>query len=645
MKRIKFTLSSIKSFVWRAAFCLLVLCLITSHFSAGFAAKFTSGTTGSDAARVANFSYSAKIDGVSALSFTNTAFWGGTVEEDKIAMNALRSLDFTVNNFKVTTDEGGNERKVVCEVATAYDLQFSAPSNFVEKLAFQLFEIGQDSDTETVMLPQIVISDLFDVAKTEGVSYDYNTADSTDYNAEATTDLTFSVVKTTTGGNSAYTATCGNVVLTFEPVIQKMEQTLYFRLWDVSNLTKDEEGQRTVSEEGGTLLAPLEVTYEADVLCYKIGIDFGDEFVFPAGVETTHRYSVRLAPTATISDDYLGGALLAENGAAITSLAAGQTVQSKVIQETITDTPTNENGEALEGQNSIVTTKTVLGNPTVYEAGKTVSSDPYTFTTVEEQDPTEPEVVNTENIETINSFVADAESTIGEYILTEGGGNNRYKVYSVTKNGTQTIIRNDTIEQYHTTKTTTTSVNESINTKEILLDDKDGDIIKQMVTKSINISESNSTITIRRIDKVTTETPISISGTVRIYMNGNKENVYSWDNSTITSSGDARETGREKGESTTTGPVTETSEPRTTTEYFSRTIERSTKFSPNFTIKSVSRRVKTGTGDNATYTTEYYTADNPFKLMGNDNLQKFFVSQCYSKNYPLAVNVKIDQIN
>ena len=80
---------------------MLVLVMFTTHFASGFAAKYVTSSNGSDSARVAKFSYSAKINGVSALSFTNTDFWaqaeGGS---ESIAMNALRSIDMTVNNFR-----------------------------------------------------------------------------------------------------------------------------------------------------------------------------------------------------------------------------------------------------------------------------------------------------------------------------------------------------------------------------------------------------------------------------------------------------------------------------------------------------------------------------------------------------------------
>ena len=85
-----------------------------------------------------SFTCSANIDGVSSLSFTNTAFWGGSLAEDKVAMNALRNIDFTVNNYQTV-----NDKKVVNEVKTSYSLVFTAPYTFVQRLAFQPFH-GED---------------------------------------------------------------------------------------------------------------------------------------------------------------------------------------------------------------------------------------------------------------------------------------------------------------------------------------------------------------------------------------------------------------------------------------------------------------------------------------------------------------------
>ena len=77
-------------------------------------ARYTTTQTTLAGPHAGSFSCSANIDGVSSLSFVNTAFWGGSIAEDKVAMSALRSIDFTINNF-----EEINGNKVVNEVKTA----------------------------------------------------------------------------------------------------------------------------------------------------------------------------------------------------------------------------------------------------------------------------------------------------------------------------------------------------------------------------------------------------------------------------------------------------------------------------------------------------------------------------------------------
>ncbi|MBQ4587487.1 MAG: hypothetical protein IJB13_06860 [Clostridia bacterium] len=110
---------------------MAVAVLVTGSISF---ARYASGVNLDKGAGAGSFICTANIDDVSALSFTNTAFWGGTAGDDKIAMNALRSINFSVNNFNVV---GGVEK--VSEVKMKYNLTFSAPVNFVKKLAIQLF--------------------------------------------------------------------------------------------------------------------------------------------------------------------------------------------------------------------------------------------------------------------------------------------------------------------------------------------------------------------------------------------------------------------------------------------------------------------------------------------------------------------------
>ena len=285
----KIRLSTIKSFVWRTAFIMLVLVLFTTHFVSGLAARYVTSSSGDDSARVAKFSYSAKINGVSALSFTNTNFWShmdGELED--IAMNALRSIDMTVNNFR--EDNLGN--KLVSEVATRYALEFVMPVNFAQDLAFQLLDSGGNA-----LLPQINMTNLLTAMRS---LESYNTAnDAIDYQSVPTGDVTFT---TTKKNENIYTATASNgTTITIESLTrQNVMQTLFFRVWDVALFNKP-----NVEEEGGDLVAPLEIDYKSDLECLKVSISMPD-FTFPANEAGTESYKVMLVPTIKINDDLLG---------------------------------------------------------------------------------------------------------------------------------------------------------------------------------------------------------------------------------------------------------------------------------------------------------------------------------------------------
>lgn len=220
--------------------------------------RYVSTEHSSGKTNIGNFTCVASIDGVSALSFTNTAFWGGSVEDDRIAMNALRALEFTVSNHE--THEGV---QIVNNVKTGYTLVFSAPQNFSEKLAIQLF----NENTKAIM-PQIVIGDILSTKNGET----YDTQFSEDYHADAYDDMKFVVKKSGSDGMETITATCedSGITLTLEPYTREVTQILLFRLWDCSALTTKDSP--TISIENGTLCPPLEITYTSSVLYYRIKI-------------------------------------------------------------------------------------------------------------------------------------------------------------------------------------------------------------------------------------------------------------------------------------------------------------------------------------------------------------------------------------
>ena len=122
-----------QNFLSCACFLLAIMVLVTGTISYS---KYLSTELSEPSGKAGSFSCSANIADVSALSFTNTAFWGGSVDDDRIALNALRSLTFTVNNYQTSSDG----KKSVASVRMKYSVVFSAPKNFVDKLAVQLFD-------------------------------------------------------------------------------------------------------------------------------------------------------------------------------------------------------------------------------------------------------------------------------------------------------------------------------------------------------------------------------------------------------------------------------------------------------------------------------------------------------------------------
>lgn len=285
------TTAKIKAFLKNNVFSLicLLLCicvLITGSLSY---AKYISADSAASGSGVGSFYVSASVDGVSGLSFTDTDFWSySSTEEAHIAMNALRSLNFSVNNFE--TDGNGNKK--VSSVKLKYALTFSAPQIFAEKLAMQVFD-GEGN----ALLPQMIIADM--IKNAGGV---YKTAESADYNGTATEELEFSVVK---NSETFYTVTSGSTVITIEKYNKEISQKLLFRMWDTSARNETE-----IKDEGGKLLPPLEITFSEEVPFYRISVMTAD-FVLPAGSAATESYTVKLAPTASVSDMHIGSSFVA----------------------------------------------------------------------------------------------------------------------------------------------------------------------------------------------------------------------------------------------------------------------------------------------------------------------------------------------
>lgn len=598
-------------------FLLAIAVCLTGTFSY---ARYISVDSYDRSPGAGSFSCSANIDGVSALSFTNTAFWGGTTSEDKIAMNALRAIEFKVNNF-----EGTGSDKKVSEVKMNYQLIFSAPKNFIEKLAIQLFD-----DTSTAILPQIVLQDL---VKSSGT---YNTASSEDFNGSPATDLTFTVTKS---GND-FTATAGDIKIEIDEVNIEIEQALQYRVWDVSALTN--EINTTATTEGGKLLPPLEVKFTSEVTCYRIKISM-PQFKFDAGTEQTRNYSLRLVPTATLEDDHLGGYLM-DGTEKPTTIYAGQTLGVQTVKEAISDYTDEACTSLIPGSEQIVN---VHGEPKKYADETT---DIQTYTTIEYGEPGETgsyQVSEEYGEVTVGSAPSINGNSSWNNINANGDvvGNTTNVTHRVSKLGTytQTGTRVKTIVMGEDAET---KAKEIMTEKDVITTttpiSNDGTNIRVEI-KTTTITTVLTSRTIDCIPKVYTQTEqLKRTGYFRQDRVGNNWGATYWHNDdnggsdgwTVTSTGTRTLQETQSRQEKIAKSITESS-PDIITIY--RKIVRTSE-KHNVKLTSVKRQVQEGD----TLVTKSYDESNKFDLFEGE-IQKFFVSQSYSKNYPLKVNVIFEQ--
>ena len=264
-------------------------------------ARYVSGGEFFERPGVGMFAGSGIVSDVSALTFTNLAFWNDPNNtEDAVSMNSLRHITFKLNNG----EKRPNGTYEPSHVATEYAVMFSAPTGFATKLALQL----RDS-TDTALTPQFVLADLLNAVNSSKTDAVFSTANP-QFNGkeylgpDGESFMTFDVhFDTATGTYTATSRGREGTVITIEPVTMKnVSQVLYFRLWDVEGQGKTE----AVEEDGGKLMPPMVMEYKADLDCYRITFSRND-FVFPAGVFTERTYALSLAPTDALLDDQLGG--------------------------------------------------------------------------------------------------------------------------------------------------------------------------------------------------------------------------------------------------------------------------------------------------------------------------------------------------
>lgn len=648
---------------------LFFLVLLTGSFSY---AKYISSNSQSHGSDVGSFSVSASIDNVSGFSFTNTSFWSNTTDNNKIAMNALRTLKFSINNFK----KDNNNNIKISDVKLKYDLTFSSPEIFARKFAFQVFD-----ENDNPIIPQIVLEDLL---TSESI---YNTTSSKDYNGTDTEDLEFSVLK----NGSSYSATSKDITITISEYEKIVSQTLLFRMWDTSSITTPSNPE--VNNDGGEVVPPVEVTYTTKVKFYRISIK-SDKFVLPAGKMETDKYSIKLAPTDVIPDDYLGGKIVDKvtdlNGNItynkINEIYGGDNkiwyLQSLKEQryDAYYDNP-DFTGDPIKTTELVEST--VVGSATIYKEGAT---SPYTeksdSESVGKQEVIEINEVKKSDIIWNDIKIPDSES---QKITKDNYNSNYYAKAVREKNEYGTIFY---IHKLNATRTGTQTI-EYINTKKTITPtgkvSKETEVSENSVVQKVDDKNENISLNITKktvtkytgnmkIDTVTTTTTVTrtITETGFIYrgyylksgntldywgstgiendlkqklieINETATNEYLTENKF---SIEKLNVEKESYSDVKSSPITKTSTENNVTEsistnyeYFQRNIKR---YYTYHDIKIEKIFWSKNDENNNTLKIEY-DSNNKLNFYDNNGLQILYLSQCYSKSYPFFVNVMFEQ--
>lgn len=647
--------------------CTLLFTLVIFTGSISYA-KYNISQDSNNNSNLGSFSVSATIDNVSGFSFTNTSFWSSNSDDEKIAMNALRTLNFSINNFKY--DDNG--KQIISDVKLKYNLNFSTPKNFAEKLAIQVF----DSENSPI-LPQIVINDLI-----KSFGGKYKTENSEDYNGIDTNDLEFNVVK---NSDKFYTATSKLATITIEEYEKSVDQTLLFRMWDTSSITSSTTPK--VDTEGGKVLPPLEISFSQTVTFYKISI-VTNNFTLPAGKAKTDNFSIKLVPTEIISDMHLGGTIVDVvkdiNGNIINSNNIeeiyGESNKSWYIQSTKEVTSENhyDNSnftgtpkQSTEPEETITTSGAII-----YKNGtESSSTDVSNTTTIGTSETTTTYLVEEGEINWNEYEILDTKPTISNY-------NQNYIAKAVRKEnpsdtifihklhakrtGTQEIkcITTETTITPTTTVQKQSEINEDTLVKRI---DGEEEVIllnktKETITRYVGNMKVDTTTTTTTYQRTYTQEGFIYRG---YYKNASGDLKY-WgevaddrknplleisandgNNMTITNKSYYIETMNVEKEShideainsSTTSSKNENKNELTITnyEYIQTKIIRSYIFNEI----AIDKVTWTKLIDDETKT---FTYDENNKLeFFNDDIQKLFLSSCYSKSYPFYVNVLFEQ--
>lgn len=642
-----------------------IICLLLSFFILVMGtvsySKYVNSDSSSSNSSVGSFAVSASVDSISGLSFTNTDFWSSSSVDnnDKIAMNVLRNLNFSVNNFK--TDESGNTQ--VSDVRLKYNLSFSAPKVFAEKLAFQVFD-----DNKSPIIPQIVIADLLNAS--DGT---YDTSSSTNYEETNTNDLKFSVKKEA----NSYIATSSTVTIKIEKYNDEVDQTLLFRMWDTSTLTNEEN--RELEVEGGKILPPLEINFNQSVEFYRITI-VTNNFILPAGKAQTDNYAIKLVTTSPILDEHLGSTIVKAS-----KNSKGDTIGYSKVNEIYGGSNNNyylqsiyENYEEkkydnpdfvgssyeLEKGENIIT-----GSVNLYKDGttsKNVSSQ--IVETITKEETVTSNKITSDNISWNTITVVNDQITLENYkekAIAKAIKKNENTVYYICKldvqrNGIQNITFIDT--NYKITPNPNSSVKKQKEiTENSTVERLDGEV-EIILLNTIKITKNtysgyftcDETTTTRNIKRNYFQKGFIYrayyeeNGELK-YLDGDEPllEVISEEDKLLTNKQFYLERINVTSESHTDSDVTSTT-PTTTSaksnitiesyDYIQKKIERTYRYD-EIVIDQVewSKYDANGTLDS------FFIDDSNILKFYENNIQKYWLAQCYSKNYPFYVDVIFEQ--
>lgn len=693
----------VKAFAKRNAFscaCFLLAALVFVTGSISYA-KYTTGmSSGNNSATAASFSASATIDGVSALSFTNTAFWGNSSGGDRVPMNPLRSVNFSVNNF-----EQQGEQTIVASVRMKYVLSFSAPANFAQKLALQVFD-----ESNAAMTPQIVVGDLISAADA-GKSFD--TSESEDYSSSYYQDVVFSTSKTTTSYQAS--TTDGSMVVRLEKFQKQTEQSLMFRLWDTSSLTSP--FMPTIPSEGGQLQTPLSVTYAQEVEYYRITFSLA-QFVLPAGVQTTVKHSVQLAPVDSLEDPHIGGTFVdvtTEESGNVTGFTPIKAIYGGTddiftlmrVNEAVTDVyyaSEDHSGTPIKTETS---SNVLSGTPGQYYEGQGLTSS--SNTTRENNVTAGEQPAQTTTTITVGDIKWTATPTVTQPTTPSSSSSNyTFKgIYVRTSNNFGTPFY---LYELPATATGEATITETRVTTQVLsqsITDTNTEITEHSTVQKVTGAQENITLNVTKTTSITnigsqtvktiteertyTRTYTATAGTVTlayyvpsgktefesfgdefvpaVYDSATGKYVASTTDTTVvdltstqfvpTTSGYTDPEEEDKGTFTEKSNETQTgqsfAQTTTTTEYIVRTLKRDYEFTEVVLIDVVwcqhdasGNPVYDEEGNLVTQSfNKSDTADNTLHFYAEEEgtlVQQLYLAQCYSKEYPFFVNVVFEQI-